>query len=458
MGRFRLFAGIALLIVGGLVVFSSYFIGGRIEQRFSDVCSDEAAWASRTQLSCEEVDYNRGWFSSNATTRITARGTESPALVLRHSIRHGPLSMHKDYILGLSRVQTVGELEHGNATSPLRTAFQYKTPLRATTFVGLDSSVRSRIHSPGDEWQSGDRKFAWGGMNGTVTLLRSSKRGMDLDFQFPQMEIDVPGRTGDLLLKDLRISRKVRRNQQGGMINGTAELRMERIEAHGSQVGEVSAESLAMSSQTDRSGDLLRSKTEIGLKQGRFGEVAIEQGDFRMLLDSLDAEALRQWRTLLRQAPEEMQDRRIRGIAKRFLASSPRMDKAKLRVETGEGEIRMDTSAAFNGTGELPAPGSPAMLKRLSARTRLSVPVSIGVRIATVPVAFLQGLTSGQSSSADSEEMERRARDWLEKLRQLQYISRDSGSYAVDVKLEEGLVSVNDKPVLPIGGLMMQSE
>jgi hypothetical protein len=98
------------------------------------------------------------------------------------------------------------------------------------------------------------------------------------------------------------------------------------------------------------------------------------------------------------------------------------------------------------------------MLKRLTARTRLSVPVSIGVRIATVPVAFLQGLTSGQTSSADSEEMERRARDWLEKLRQLQYISRDSGSYAVDVKLEEGLVSVNDKPVLPIGGLMMQGE
>ncbi len=152
--------------------------------------------------------------------------------------------------------------------------------------------------------------------------------------------------------------------------------------------------------------------------------------------------------------PEEIQDRQIRRIAKRFLASSPRMEEAKLRVESGEGEIRMDASAAFNGTGELPAPGSPQMLKRLTARTRLSVPVSIGVRIATVPVGFLQGLTSEQDSSADNKEMERRARDWLEKLRQLQYISRDSGKYAVEMKLKEGLLSVNDKPVLPIGGLM----
>jgi uncharacterized protein YdgA (DUF945 family) len=454
MGRFRLFAGIALLVVGGLVVFSSYYIGGRIERRFAAVCADDASWASRTQLSCEEVEYNRGWFSSNVTTRITVHGTESPALLLRHSIRHGPLSMHKDYILGLARVQTVAQLEHGNGTSPLRTAFQYKTPLRATTYVSLGSSVRSRIHSPRDEWQSGDTEFAWGGMNGTVTLLRSSKKGMDLDFQFPRVEVEVPGQSGDVLVKDLRLSRSVRRDQQGAMLNGTAELRMERIEAHDSQVGEVSAESVVMTSQTGGSGGLLRSETQIGLKQGRLGEVAIDQGDFRMLLDNLDAEALRQWRTLLRQNPEEISDSQVRGIAERFLARSPRMDEAQLRVKTGEGEIRMDASAAFNGTGELSALNRPQMLKRLTAKAGLSVPVSIGVRIATVPVGFLQGLTAEQGSSPDREEMERRARDWLEKLRQLEYISRDSGRYAVSLELEEGLVSVNDKPVLPLGGVM----
>lgn len=454
MGRFRLFAGIALFIISGLVVYSSYYVGGRIEQRFAAVCSDEASWASRTQLSCEEVGYNRGWFSSNATTRITARGVDNPAVVLRHSIQHGPFSTRGDRLLGLGRVDTVAELDHGNSTTPFRTAFQNKTPLRATTHITLGGSMRSVILSPQEEWKSGDKEFAWGGMNGTVTLLRSSNRGMDLDFQFPRMELDVPGQSGDVLVKDLRMSRSVRRNEQGGMVNGTADLRMERIEAHDSQMGQVSAESVAMTSQTDRSGDLLRSRTEMGLKQGRLGEVAIEQGDFHMLLDSLDARALRQWRTLLRQSPEDIQEEQIHGIAKRFLASSPRMDEAKLRVETGEGEIRMDASASFNGTGELPATDSPQMLRRLTARTRLSVPESIGVRIATVPVGFLQGLTSEQDSSSDSEAMKRRAKDWLEKLRQLEYISRDSGRYAVDMKLEKGLLSVNDKPVLPIGGLM----
>jgi hypothetical protein len=130
------------------------------------------------------------------------------------------------------------------------------------------------------------------------------------------------------------------------------------------------------------------------------------------------------------------------------------MDQAKLRVRTGEGEIRMDASAAFNGTGELSALNRPQMLKRLTAKAGLSVPVSIGVRIATVPVGFLQGLTAEQGSSPDREELERRARQWLEKLRRLQYISRESGRYAVSLELEEGLVSVNDKPVLPLGGVM----
>ncbi|MEF8889380.1 MAG: DUF945 family protein, partial [Desulfohalobiaceae bacterium] len=204
MGRFRLFAGIALLIISGLVVFSSYYIGGRIEQRFAAVCSDEATWASRTQLSCEEVDYNRGWFSSNATTRITARGMDSPAVVLRHSIRHGPFSTRGDRLLGLGRVDTVAELDQGNSTTPFRTAFQNKTPLRATTHITLAGSMRSVILSPRDDWKSGDKEFAWGGMNATVTLLRSSKKGMDLDFQFPRMEMDVPGQSADVLLKDLR--------------------------------------------------------------------------------------------------------------------------------------------------------------------------------------------------------------------------------------------------------------
>jgi uncharacterized protein YdgA (DUF945 family) len=454
MGRFRLFAGIALLVVGGLVVLSSYYIGGRIESRFAAVCADDASWASRTQLSCEEVAYNRGWFSSNATTRITARGTDNPAVILRHSIRHGPLSMHKDYILGLARVDTVAELARGNGTAPFRTAFQNKIPLRATTHITLTGSMLSRIHSPRDEWQSGDKKFAWGGMNGTVILLRSSKKGMDLDFEFPRAEVDVPGQSGDVRVKDLRLSRSVRRDRQGAMLNGTAELRMERFEVHGSRVGEVSAESVVMTSQTGGSGGLLRSETRIELKQGRLGEVVIDQGNFSVLLDNLDAEALRKWRTLLRQSPEEISDSQVRGIAQRFLAGSPRMDQAKLRVRTGEGEIRMDASAAFNGTGELSALNRPQMLKRLTAKAGLSVPVSIGVRIATVPVGFLQGLTAEQGSSPDREEMERRARDWLEKLRQLEYISRESGRYAVSLELEEGLVSVNDKPVLPLGGVM----
>jgi hypothetical protein len=130
------------------------------------------------------------------------------------------------------------------------------------------------------------------------------------------------------------------------------------------------------------------------------------------------------------------------------------MDQAKLRVRTGEGEIRMDANASFNGTGEISSLNGPQVLNRLKANADLSVPAPIGVRIATVPIGFLQGLTSRQGSSGDSEELERRARQWLEKLRRLQYISRESGRYAVSLKLEEGLLSVNDKPVLPVGGLM----
>ncbi|MCF8031193.1 MAG: YdgA family protein [Desulfohalobiaceae bacterium] len=457
MGRFRLFAGIALLVVSGLVVVSSYYLGGRVQRQFTEVFAEDADWANRAQVRSEIVAYNRGVFSSNATTRISPSGRDAPALLLRHNIRHGPFFARGDRFLGLARVDTVSELEHGNSTTPFRTAFQTKSPMRATTRVALGGSVHSRITSPKERWQGQDIEFAWGGMNATVNLLRGSEKGMELDFQLPLMETDVPGQTGDMLVSDVHASRSLRRNQQGGIINGSAAFRCSSFRVHGGEWGEVSAESVTMTSRTDRSEGLLRSETELGLKQGRLGDLEIRQGDFRMRLDNLDADALRQWQNLLKQPPEEISRKRINGIAKRFLGSSPRMEEAKLRLETEEGEIRLNATAVFDGSGELSSPKTPQMLQRLKAQSRFSVPVPVGVRMATASLGFVEGLVADQDSAPENEDLERRARGWLERLRKPGYISRDSGRYATSLKLEKGLLSVNDKPVLPLG-VFLQGE
>ena len=173
-----------------------------------------------------------------------------------------------------------------------------------------------------------------------------------------------------------------------------------------------------------------------------------------MRVDNIDAEALRQWRELLQEPPEEISEKRVNGIAKRFLGSSPRMEEAKLRMETEEGEIRLDASAAFDGSEEIAELKAPRMLQRLQTRIQFSVPVPVGVRMATASLGVFGGLTADQEADQDGEELKRRARGWLEKLREPGYITRNSGRYATSLKLEQGLLSVNDKPLLPLGGFL----
>lgn len=454
MGRFRLFAGIALLAICGVLVLSSYYFGYRVQGQFAEIFAEDADWAHRVQLQSEVLSYNRGVFSSNATTRIFHATGDGPALLLRHHIRHGPFSRGGNRLLSLAVVETVAELEHGNSTTPLSTAFLNKAPFRATTLVALGGSVHSRITSPKESWQSEDIAFDWGGLNATVIQLRGSEKGMEMDLQCPRMEMDVPGRTGDMLVRNVYASRSLRRNQKGGIINGTSSFRCSKFRVHGGEWGEVSAESLTMGSRTDRHKGLLRSISELGLEQGRIGNLEIVQGDFRTRMDNIDAKALRQWRKLLQESPEEISEKRVNGIAKRFLASSPRMEEAKLRMETEEGEIRLDASAAFDGSEEIADLKAPQMLQRLETRIRLSVPVAIGVRMATASLDVFGGLTADQGSDQEGEDLKHRARGWLEQLRGPGYITRDSGRYATSLKLEQGLLSVNDKPILPLGGFL----
>jgi len=403
------------------------------------------------------VGYDRGIFSSNATTRITPRGSDAPAVLLHHDITHGPFSMRGDRLFCLARVTTVADIEPGNATSPLRTAFQNKIPLRARTNIALNGAVNSRITSPEDTWRSRDTEFTWGGLNGTVALLRGGQSGMNLDFRLPRLETNVPGQTGDVLVRGVRLSRSLRRDAQGAIQNGTASFRCSRVEAHAADWGGVRAESVALSSRTERSNGLLRTETELGFEKGHIGEVAIRQSDFQVLLENLDGQALRQWRDLLSQNPKDVSRKQLQGIAKDLLSASPRMSTAELRMQTGEGEVRLDATASFNGTGDLSVRNSRQMLDRFTMQSSLSVPLTIGVRLASIPVRFMGVLNQEEGFDAQAGDMERKARSWLKKLRDLGYISKDSGSYGLSLKLKKGMLSVSDKPVLPLG-IFLQSQ
>lgn len=452
MTRFRLFAGLGLLVIGGLMVFASYYLGGRVQTRYAAVFSDRATWATRTQLQCERLGYDRGVFSSNATTRISPSDENAPAVLLRHRIRHGPLLIGGDRLLGLARVRTVAEIVRGDSPTPLHTAFQNKIPLRAKTRIALDGSVRSRITSPRDNWQSGDREFVWGGMNGTVSLLRGSRKGMELAFRLPRLELDVPGRTGDVLVNRVRLSRNLHRDPQGRIVKGTSEFRCSQFRAKGGPWGGVRAESIALSSRMHRgTKGLLRSEFELSFAKGRCGKVDLPQGSFRVRLENLDADALYQLRSLLGRDREDLSRERLREVAQRFLSGSPRIEEAELRIQTDVGDISLDASASFDGSGKLSIGDSRKMLKRIKLESRLSVPSSIGVSLATIPIHFVDKLSPEKDSGPQKEAVQSRAREWLKKLRELGYISRDSGGYGLSLKLEKGLLRVSDKAVLPLG-------
>jgi hypothetical protein len=79
------------------------------------------------------------------------------------------------------------------------------------------------------------------------------------------------------------------------------------------------------------------------------------------------------------------------------------------------------------------------------------VPSSIGIKLASLPVRFVDQLSPKKDSGPQDEAVPSRAREWLKKLREMGYISRDSGRYSLSLKLEKGMLRVSGKPVLPLG-------
>ncbi|MCF8029471.1 MAG: YdgA family protein [Desulfohalobiaceae bacterium] len=448
MGRPRVLVGIGILVIAGLVVFSFYYVGGRIQRRYAVVFAKNATWAQRTHLRPELIVYDRGVFTSRARTRISLRSRDAPAMLLRHKINHGPF-FYADRYLGLGRVETTAEFVSGNHTE-LQNVFEERIPLRARTYIALDGSVLSRVTSPSASWKKQEMQMVWGGMNASIAWQEKEKKKLNVDFYLPRIKFSPPEEAGEVLLSDMRWQQSVNWNQQDWIEHGEGSFTCSRIKASSGE-GRASLEDISLESRTQLQKKLLRSKSVYRFRKGRFGDFRVPRGNLTIHMENIDPAVQAQMGSVLyRQSPDNITREEVEKLARGFLSRSPELE-STLHLKTEDGSVRMDISSVFDGSGKLNL-RALGLVSRLSFSVRGSVPQRIGVRLAALPARFIgkdQSLGEEEALSK-SERVERQARKWLKRLREKGYITRDSGSYASSLQLKQGMLTINDKPFFPL--------
>lgn len=182
----RLLAAAAALVVVGVGLLSApFFTGNKMEQSFRELAR---AYAKTGALELYLVSYERGFYASDAVTRlqVPGKGGEAMVLELHHHIVHG---------MGL------GGLNYGEVTTTLapeselgaaaRTFFGDKPPLRLVTVFGLAGAVGGRIYSPPVESKIDEAKGSgtlnWLGVSGEYSVGQTAGT----------MQLNMPGFVAD---------------------------------------------------------------------------------------------------------------------------------------------------------------------------------------------------------------------------------------------------------------------
>ena len=448
MGRSRVLVGIGLLVLAGLVVFSFYYVGGRIQRRYAAVFAENATWAQRMHLKSKQIVYDRGVFTSRARTRISLQGRDAPAVLLRHKIKHGPF-ISADRYMGLGRVKTTAEYVSDNHTE-LQNAFEDGIPLRARTHIALDGSLLSRITSTSASWEKKKMQMVWGGMNASIAWQKKEQKKLEVEFHLPRIEFSSPEEAEKMLLSDMRWQQSVNWNQRDWIEQGEVSFTCSRIKASSGE-GRVSLEDISLESRTRLQKKLLRSNSVYRFRKGRFGDFRVPSGNLTIHMKNIDPAVQAQMGSVFyRQSPDHITREEIKELARGFLSRSPELESA-VRLKTDEGRVGMDISSEFDGSGKLNLQ-APGLVTRLRFSVQGSVPQRIGVELAALPARFIGKDQSFEEENAlsRSERVERQAQSWLTRLREKGYITRDSGSYTSSLQLKQGMLTVNDKPFFPL--------
>lgn len=411
-----------LVILGGLAAAPA-IIGFQVETSYQEMLLR----LQELGLKPEQQSYHRGWFSSSADTLLAldSGGAEaSQRLRLRSEIRHGPVSAAGDLMLA-SMVSRLHPADTPEADS-----------LRLDTRFGFDGRGVTQVAASAWEQAAAEKQPGiWlGGADGRLEYELTGEQASGA-FSLPFLELQtLPG-------DRLRLE-TIRWNFSRTALSHGIPLGEGRFEAASMTLPANAMRPLALDmrgleaefSNQEAEGALqIRVAYRIDaldLDQKRWGPAGLV-----IRLDGLPAKAIGR---IQRQAQAGQVN--ALGELGALLANGLEFSLRDLSLQTPEGELQ----------GELRL-SVPKLDDALRANPLMILAQIQGEAFLRLPEALYFSLTA-QAGDAPEQDPASRLQAMLDQ----QYLVRDGDFLQARVRLQNGMLEINDKPIsLPFGGGMM---
>lgn len=408
--------------------------------------------------------YERGWFSSNAVSRVTLKAEPNVYLDLRHDISHLP-----DPQAGWVRVHTVPEWT-GPAKDMLAFYFGAQPALTVDTVIGFDGSRRTEFRSPPFSKQGpGPVKVNWGGMQGLVMV------GADERMIATATIPSLGGEGGDTQVGLNTLKFDANWDVRGPMADWQGETKLAVAEMHFSGPGgSGTLKDLSGAAYQRIKGDnvllgyLLRVGAVRSAKAGE-AEQTFSNAVLDLEFDQINRKALAKYVNDIGNVENLAAGAGARNqpaaqimleLASELLRGSPVIRLKQLAVETPSGSMLAQATISFDGTNLKEIQFSPELLSRLKAKGNLEIGSALlrsqlqrKVR-PQVEVALLQqgAQSTEENIKALSEKM---TEDQLKSLTDSGILRLDGDKFSVEAEFTAGQVLVNGQPSPLFGGAMM---
>ena len=438
------------LVLGLFVVLlaAPWFLGSFTERQIEERLDAGARTQPGVAVFTEE--YRRRWFSSDSRHRIVVTDhrlgealrelaggeafADEPAIVIETRIEHGPLPLGVDGSLrpGLSRAVSTFDLDPGGGDPvPL--------PGRLMTTMALDGSTHAefRLEAGSRESPDGAGRISWKAASIDADISADGRR-VHARGQIGGFEtVSRDGADGDLRrlsVQDVE-GDSVQRYTANGVPVGPTALTIGAVAVSGDGA-DVTLQDIHITNDAELEGELLNGSTEVRVERiegGGPGPVSIALELATQNLHEPSLAALAETAQALERggfsgSPAEAY-RLMEADLARLVAAGPVLDLRKLGIALPDGELRLTTYLALAAGGD-PEPPVDAreLLGRLTGTAEVRVPASVVERV---------------------REIDPSAAEQLEMLIATGMLRPDGDDYRMQAEYGNGLLTINGLP-LPV--------
>ncbi len=443
---------VILVLLAGLGLGLPYYAGVQTEKHFRQTIE---ATIQDSPISIKEYDYQRGLLNARASSSLEFKSVSGSVLIpVEHEIQHGLSLMNLNLAKVVSTVRLPAE-----APTALKELFKNQAPLKISTVVGTDSSIRSEVasppfdgHLPGDE----QPEVHWKGISGSVSISPDWNVGA-MALVAPSLSIQSP-KGVQVSFEQATMEGDLKRSSATGFWLGLSRLGLKKLalaekDEQGAPAELALTDNCQMTAQVSEKDGALEAVYTVLFDSMKTAGKDFNKATIEIRLSNLDSQVLMKLRDTLRDLNKQQADESTRNqttvkvvleLLPRFLSRSPELAIPRLAVGTSDGQVQGDGRLKYIGGENIQ---NFQVLKDLEGEAKLTAPKPLVESIA-LSVTGIGGKDLDKALGDKAEAMKRElVQEQLSELIQGGIIEDQGGTYASHIVLKGGALTLNGKPL-----------